>query len=272
MNRKIFPVIFLSIASGSALLWAAADWQKTNPSQWNSEDVYQILNSSPWSKSVKTTFTNPKDPADQLGNQSSGGSAPPNVNQTPGYGGMGRRGYGGAYGGSGRTYSSSGSSGNSKSSGSSGQGPTIVTIQWQSALPVQIAAAKKVAGDAPADLSQIKPADNYIVAVIGLPIRAIGGRAASVDSDQTTDEDETNNLENRLLGETELLRDSREPLHPVKVALNQGADGRILFYFPKNDPITTREKMVEFRLTAGHTEIKKKFDLKDMQYHGKLEL
>jgi hypothetical protein len=56
------------------------------------------------------------------------------------------------------------------------------------------------------------------------------------------------------------------------VELNQGADGRILLYFPKSDPITPGEKTVEFRLIAGRTEIRKKFTLKEMEYKGKLEL
>jgi hypothetical protein len=56
------------------------------------------------------------------------------------------------------------------------------------------------------------------------------------------------------------------------VELNQGADGRILFYFPKAEPITLGDKTVEFRLIAGRTEIRKKFPLKEMEYKGKLEL
>jgi len=273
MISKTFPLIVLSIASCGAVLCAASDWQKNDPAQWTGNDIYQILNNSPWSKIVKTTVTNAKDPAGQLSDQTPGGGTappPPNTGQLPG---VGRRGYGGGgYGSSSRTYSSGHTNGSSQSNttSSSGQGPTEVTIQWQSALPVQIAAAKKV--DENADLSTIKPLDNYVVAVIGLPIRAIGGRAASVDSDQTTDEEETKNLENRLKSSTQLLRSGHEALTPIKVELNQGADGRILLYFSKSDPITTAEKTVEFRLIAGHTEIRKKFTLKEMEYHGKLEL
>jgi hypothetical protein len=274
VNSKTFPLLFLSLAGCATLLFAAADWQKTDPNQWNSNDVYQILNNSPWSKTVKTTVTNAKDPNDQLGSQSSG-STPPvgNAGQMPGMGGTGRRGgYGGGGYGNSRTYSGS-STGNNKPETPSTQGPTEVTIQWQSALPVQIAAAKKAAGDnVNVDLSTIKPLDNYIVAVIGLPMRALGGRAASVDSDQTTDEEEAKTIENRLKQSTELLRSGHDPLNPIKVELNQGADGRILLYFPKSDPITPGEKTVEFRLIAGRTEIRKKFTLKEMEYKGKLEL
>lgn len=248
--------------------FAAADWQKSEPSQWNSNDVYLILNNSPWTKTVKTTVASPKD---QLADQSDSGSPPPNRGTWSNSGqmpGMGRR---GGYGG--RTYGGNTGTGTSKPSTSSGPGPTEVTIQWQSAIPVQIAAAKKAAGDGvKADLSGIKPLDSYVIAVIGMPMRALGGRAASIDSDQTTDEEEAKNIEARLKNSAELIAGGHESLHPTKVELNQGADGRILLYFPKNDPITLSDKMVEFRLVAGSTAIRKKFTLKDMEYQGKLEL
>jgi hypothetical protein len=93
-----------------------------------------------------------------------------------------------------------------------------------------------------------------------------------VDSDQTTDEDQAKAIESSLKSSTEILASGHEALHPTKVELNQGADGRILLHFPKTDPIIAAEKTVEFRLLAGRTEIRKKFTLKDMEYHGKLEL
>ena len=262
MNRKL-AVLSLSLACSAALVFASADWQKTNPAQWTGEDVYTILNKSPWSKTVKTSVASAKD---QIGGDQSPVSTTPNTAPMPG---MSRRGYGGG------TYSAgtySGRSGNVSKPSSSSQGATEVTIQWQSAIPVQYAAAKKAADGTTPDFSKVKPQDNYVIAVIGLPIRAIGGRAASVDNDQTIDPDEMNALENRLLADTELLRDGREPMHPVKVELNQGTDGRILLYFPKSDPITLKEKWVEFRLVAGHTKIEKKFPLKEMEYKGNLDL
>ncbi len=279
VRQKTFGIVLFTAAFAFNVVLAATDWQKTDPSQWNSGDVYQILNNSPWSKTVKTSVNNAKDANDQLGSQSPAGSGAPNggtwgnSGQMPGAGGMGRRGYGsGGYGNSGGTYGSGRNGGSTQSKPSSGgnQGPTEVTIQWQSALPVQIAAAKKAVENA--DVSNIKPLDNYVIAVIGLPMRALGGRAASVDSDQTTDEEEAKNIEGRLQQSTELLVGGHEPLHPIKVELNQGADGRILLYFSKSEPITVADKTVEFKLAAGRTEIRKKFTLKDMEYQSKLEL
>ena len=245
-----------------------SEWQNTDPNSWNGNEVYQILNNSPWSKTVKTSFTNEKDPNDALGGQNSIPSAPP----PPSYGGGGGYGRRGGYGNNSRTYSSGGSNSSTKGNSPAPNGPTEVTIQWQSALPVQIAAAKKAAGDGvKIDLSGIHPLDSYVVAVIGLPVRALGGRAASVDSDQTTDEQEAHEIEERLKRMSEIVVGGHE-IHPNKVELDQGADGRTLLYFSKAEPITLNDKTVEVKLVAGHTKVEKKFNLKDMEYKGQLEL
>jgi hypothetical protein len=45
-----------------------------------------------------------------------------------------------------------------------------------------------------------------------------------------------------------------------------------LFIFPRTDPITLDDKEVELDLKLGTMEAKRKFNLKDMVYNGKLEL
>ena len=46
----------------------------------------------------------------------------------------------------------------------------------------------------------------------------------------------------------------------------------IIFVFPKTQPIAADDKEVEFILKLGQVEAKRKFNLKDMVYNGKLEL
>ena len=46
----------------------------------------------------------------------------------------------------------------------------------------------------------------------------------------------------------------------------------LVFAFPKTDPITLEDKQVELFTKLGQIEIKKKFNLKLMVFHGKLEL
>lgn len=255
-------------ALGIIAVSAFSDLYNSDPSQWSGNDVYQILNNSPWTKTVKMKF--PDAGSAGLGNQNGDGASNGNVNNNGrmpagGMGGMGRRGMGG--GRSSGTYSSGG--GNSTSS-SPKSGPTDVIIQWQSALVVRMAAAKK--DGRTAELSNRKPLDEYVIGVIGLPMTAVGGRAASVDSDNTLSQEEEQRIEQHVKSSASILRPGHDPLTPTKVELNQGADGRMLIHFSKTDPIQVSEKSVEFRVAVGRAELRKKFLLKDMEYQGKLEL
>jgi hypothetical protein len=260
MNLRPAPsILSLLIALGVCAALPSTDIQNSNPSEWTGRQVYEILNNSAWSKTLKMNFYAS---SNTLGSQNTG-----NVNtarQTPMAGGMGRRGMGGS---SSRTYSSGSSA---PPSAPAKSGPTEVTIQWQSALVVRMAAAKKN-GETP-DPASLKPLDRYVIAVIGMPITAVGGRAASADSDNTQTADEEQRIAEHVRTSASLLRSGHEPLAPTKVDLDQGKDGRTLIYFPKSDPIKASDKGVEFRLVLNRGEIRKKFALKEMEYEGKLDL
>jgi hypothetical protein len=247
------------------VLLASSDWQKTDPSQWTDEDVYQILNNSPWSKpsKIKVSSKNSGSYRDQFpGSSNPSGSS---SGQMPtGMGGMGRHGMGGGMG-----RGSGGGTPPPPPSGSNSD-PSQVTIQWQSALPVRLAAAKKSGGRV--DAASYEPLDEYVIAVIGLPLRYIGGHSASLDSAPTNDSDEERRLAEGLKSATSLRRPGHDPLVPTKVDLNQGLDGRILFYFSKADPITAQDKSVELHVAMGSMELRKKFILKEMEYQDKLDL
>lgn len=260
--------VLLGVLSSAGLLLAFPDWQKSDPSQWTSEDIYRILNNSPWSKPSKIKVSDQGsggfgDQSPQGGNSGTWGSRgqmPPGMG-----GGMGRRGMGGGgYGGMGR-----GGGGGRPSSTPKSQ-PGEVTVQWQSAMPVRLAAAKKSGSGT--DIGSLKPLDNYVIAVIGLPMRYIGGRSASSDSADTNRGEDDRRVEDHLKTATSLLRSGHDSISPTKVELNQGADGRILFYFPKTEPITAKDKSVEFRIAMESMDLRKKFTLKDMEYKEKLDL
>lgn len=263
MFFRSFPVSRLAIVFSVASLLASAG-QSEDPSQWSDMDVYRILHDSPWTKAVKVNRSEKGTP-DSLG--SSGAPNPPignsgNPSSTPGrMGGMGGR--RGMSGGSYSSTSTKSSSGNSTANLPSSE----VKVQWQSALPVRLATAKD-AGQTQ-DAAPLKPSDEYVVAVIGLPLSDFAGRAASADSEATIDQDR---VQNALKGATSLLRSGHDPLTPTKVELDQGKDGRILFHFPKTDPIELKDKTVEFRIAMPHAGVRKKFTLKEMEYQGQLQL
>ena len=266
MNLPRVSLLFLlTITLERSAVLALSDLYNSDPSQWSGNEVYQILNNSPWTKRLKMNFSNGG--SGGLGNQTpDSGSNASRGPMPPAGAGMGRRGMGGAR--SQGTYSSGGSGSTNSSNPKSG--PTEVTVQWQSALIVRMAAAKKAGGTI--DAESFKPLNEYVIAVIGLPITAVGGRAASADSDNTLSSEEEQRIEDHVKSSASILRSGHDPLTPTKIELDQGSDGRMLIHFSKSDPINLSDKSVEFRLATGRAEIRKKFPLKDMEYQGKLEL
>lgn len=248
--------LLLNAAIGTFAKAPAAHYDEASPAQWSSDDVYDILHRSPWSRTVKVSHS---EKAFENDNASPDANVPVN-NGTAG--GMGRRRMGGTY--------SSAAPRSSNRPTSPGSMSAEVLVQWQSALPVRLA-ADKAAGRDPADFKEQTP-QNYMIGVVDLPLVDIGGRAATLDSGSTTDEEEKQRLAKLLQGGTQLLRPGHDALKPTKVELDQGKDGRIVFYFPKSDPITAADKTVEFRMAVAHTKIEKKFPLKEMEYHGRLDL
>lgn len=250
----LVPVLAASVAI------AGSSWQKEDPSQWTSEDVYQILNSSPWSKAVKVIVARGSGYSDQSGSGGGGGTWGEGM---PGGGGMGR---GGGWGGGGM-------GGGGMGRGRRGypgaeQGPTV-TVQWASALPVRLAEAKSTGGSA--DPASLKPLNEYVIAVIGLPKSGFEPRGSNKPNDSGNSDSDDAALADHLKVIT-VLSFGDQRLNPTKVELNQGRDGQTVFHFEKSEPITAKDKDAEFRITGDRMEIKKKYALKDMEYQGKLDL
>ncbi len=144
--------------------------------------------------------------------------------------------------------------------------PTTATVQWESALPVRLAKSKMSGGTA--EPGAMKPLNEYVIAVIGMPKSGFGSQWSGGSSGDDSDDAR---LADHLKVIT-VLTIGHERLNPTKVELNQGRDGRSIFHFEKSEPITLRDKDVEFRITADRMEVRKKFTLKDMEYQGKLDL
>lgn len=253
--RPIFvPGIALTLVAGLAA--ASSSWQKDDPSQWTSADVYQILNNSAWSKSASVNIATAPGYGNSGSNGGNGGTWGSD-GPMPG-GGMGRMGGGGMGGGG---------MGRGRGGGyPRNQQSTTVTVRWESALPVRLAEAKTSGG--PVDPAALKPLSEYVIVVIGLPKSGFGSQGPTTGSG---DDSEDSRLADRLKAVT-VLSFGHEQLNPTKVELDQGRDARAIFHFDKSEPITLENKNAEFRITAERMELRKKFALKDMEYQGKLEL
>jgi hypothetical protein len=137
-------------------------------------------------------------------------------------------------------------------------------VVWINALPVRQALVRSLIGrDGPIPpegqqfLSEEDPF--YTVAVLGLP-PAFQALARMV---------------NEVLAETMLKRRDKDPIAPIDIGFLRDEDQsiRVMFMFPRTDPITVDEREVEFITKLGSaTEIKRKFRLRDMQVGDRLLL
>jgi hypothetical protein len=255
-----FLAVVLTSAATVCLAATTYAWQKEEPSQWTSEDVYQILNNSPWTKSTNVNITrNPafNDPSTSGNNGTwgSGNGMPGGMGRSGGglgNGGMGGGGIGGGGMGRGRNYPSS-------------EAPADVTVQWESALPVRLAEEKL--SNHNSDPASLKPLGEYIIAVVGLPKSGLNSQLSRDPNDVPDD----GRLADHLKVVT-VLTVGHERLNPTKVELNQGRDARPIFHFEKSEPITLHDKDVEFRITTDNMDLRRRFALKDMMYQGNLAL
>jgi hypothetical protein len=245
-------IIVTSIVLVSAAI-GASSWQKEDPSQWTSDEVYQILNSSPWSKAVAVTIAR----GASYGSQTPGGGGTWGEG-SPAGGGGGGMGRGGGMGGGGM--------GRSRAGYPPADQQSTVTVQWASALPVRLAEAKSTG--AAADPAAMKPMNEIVIAVVGLPKSGFVPQEPTNGSDNDADDV---GLADHLKVIT-VLSVGHQQLNPTKIELNQGRNGRSIFHFERPESITVHDKDADFRITGDRTEIRKRFALKDMEYRGKLEL
>ena len=132
------------------------------------------------------------------------------------------------------------------------------TVRWESALPVRDA------------MKAVKSADaekNYIIALVGeMP-------AASIPSDDDDAAERQRKLD--ILKESTRLERKDDPieLQRVKIAPRTPlSPSGTLYYFSRALPLTPEDKQVTFVTKVGPLEVKCKFTLRDMLYHGNLEL
>jgi hypothetical protein len=82
-----------------------------------------------------------------------------------------------------------------------------------------------------------------------------------------------------MKAETFLKRNNKPPIALMDMGVQQAPASEkapgflvVVFGFPRTDAIKLEDKDVEFVTKLGQVDIKKKFNLKDMVFHGQLEL
>jgi hypothetical protein len=147
--------------------------------------------------------------------------------------------------------SSSGRQRTSTTQTQSGDAPDLryrAIVRWQSALPIREALKQK---------SVPGMTDNYVLAVVG--------DLAMADPD--ADEAQKESRLDMMKQYTKLDRHGGAiPLANIEPVPKMGT----LFYFSRAEPI--KDGQVTFTTKMGPIEVKCKFPVKEMMYHGKLEL
>lgn len=266
----------LPLVSAGIPAWAFGSkefWDAKPPGEWNAEEIDRMITKSPWAKEASVAYNG--GPGGFGGNGGgtgrSRGSGSGGIG-FPGGGGIGFPGGGGNRGGVGGPggYPSGGTTGPGGGSRGGGERQHFEAIvRWESALPVQQALHAEASDDKPnPDLAKY-----YVIGLIGdLPM--VGGRRRR-NGDNSDDDDNAAQNERRLDMYKQYTRLERKDgpvqLEKVEDGSRTGSKGPgTYFYFSRIDDISMDDKQVSFTTKLGPMEIKAKFVLKDMLYHGKL--
>lgn len=270
-TRRSLIRLAVALPVASALpvrAFSSKDFWETKPSSdWNPGEVDRMITKSPWAKEVSVTGGNRSGGRGNSGGGRSrtGGGFPGGIG-FPG-GGIGYPGGGGSRGGY-----PGGGGGYPGGGGPSTRDDGMVSssiVRWESALPIREAL------QLPAD--EEKPDSDfekyYVIALIG----DLTGVGRGRNHDNSDDDDRSDRTNRRLEAYKDYTRLERKdgPLHLEKVDEGSRVGSRgpgVYFYFARSNEISMDDKEVSFSTKVGSADVKARFTLKDMRYHGKLAL
>jgi hypothetical protein len=252
----------LPVAWAGLPAWAFASkdfWEAKPASDWTSDEIDRMLTKSPWAKDA-STMSNGQGLGNGSGRSRGGGIGFPGGGGGIGFpgGGVGFPGGGGRQGGG---YPGGGNDG--------GRERLTATVRWESALPIQ-EALRIGASDEKADADFEK---YYVIALIG-DLSASGARRRS--SDNSDDDDDSRTRSDRRIDELKESarlerKDGPISLEKVEEGSRVGSRGPgVYFYFDRKADVSMDDKFVNFSTKLGRMDIKAKFTMKEMSYHGKL--
>jgi hypothetical protein len=226
----------------TALLLIAQEpaWQNKPIANWTDEDAQQVLEHSPWAKTVLAGIARRQTEDERR----EGG----NMGQPTGVG------YDGVQD---KKIPIKQALGNPFIPGKPlpSTAPTIqLLVRWESALPVR-AAEFKAHEDPPPTLSD----DGYTIAVYGVP-------ASFAKGDPTS-------LGKPLKESAALKREGKKDVLPSRVEVFQLENSVVVTYlFPLSAEISKKDDVVEFSALIGRLQVSQHFLVAAMQFQGKLEL
>jgi hypothetical protein len=279
MQRKTLQQISVLGSVCAVALFASDVWKTKDYTQWSSEEVYKVLNDSPWAKQKNVTggesgqSQRRSSSGQGRGGGMGGGGGRGGIGFPGGGGGLGYPGSGGGYPGGGR----GGNGGNYPDDSSrGGRLPSMnVVVRWESALPIQHALLRQRGRDPEESKTPESNEKNYVIAVLGfrVPSQRDGEDLDSLDRDRDSASKDNDRLRSRFLDAAQLVLKGRPPIAAEDVQF-EGRNGStaIRFLFPRSSGISAGDKEVTFELQSRGMKLEHKFHLSDMQYQGKLAL
>ena len=259
---------FAAAIAAAFLLSAEAPWQDKDFRHWTDKDAEALMTDSPWAKQIP--YPASARPAMTVIEPGANGAAPPTASLgNPSSTTTGTNMTVAANPGSAGPADPSATHNTPNPPTPSGVPPSAgapsvhppVSIIWASATPVRLAVLRIRHGEATLTEGEIenaeKPREHYVVAVSGLP--------APQEAD-VVPSDLAKNASLRIKG------------HPAETARDSnyrriGNSDVYFFRFLRSQlPLSVSDGEVEFRMRMGQLEIKKRFNLKTMQFSGELAL
>lgn len=235
------PRMFWLIAAGAALLLAAdPSWKDKPVPDWTAEDARQILADSPWARTFAAGLARRQNEDERRENSGDMGQ-PHGV----GFDGVGEKQVRPRLDAATvftKTYSAPAAE------------SIKVQIRWETALPIRTAELKA---------GEIEPptleGEGYKIAVYGIPGGSFKG--------------DPKRLGEPLKQQAALRREGKKDVRPSRVEVFQRQDGIVVVYlFPLSAEIGKKDASVEFDAQIGRVVITQTFDVRQMEFQGRLEL
>jgi hypothetical protein len=261
-TRRRMLAIAAGAVTGSIRMYAFSSdfWNKKDPSQWSSKEIEELTSKSPWAKEVSAqSSSEQRDDGDMSGPRSRGGGGGGGGMGAPRIGGMGIPGMGG--GGMG-----GGGMGRGRGRGGRQAAQSFkATIRWESAKPI-LEALKTPLPEA--------FADHYVISVSGLPVNSERHRATQdqQDENRSSSSQSADDTLDHMKAFTFLEPKGRDGAQPGIAQRQPSSAGEsFLFGFSKEIlALKPDDREVTFSTRVGNSNIKTKFNLKDMIYRGEL--
>jgi hypothetical protein len=240
-NLPRYSICLLAAAAG--LTAADPAWQNKPAGMWTEEDIHQVLSVSPWVKDVRAVVTR-RLTEEEL---RTGGQ----MGQPTGVGNEGVDPKGSGANVSANIFTGPG---DSDRSARSLPRPITLKLRWESALPIRMAEFKSQTVEAPT-----LDGECYCIAVYGIPGAGFKG--------------DPKELGKPLKNLAVLKRVGKKDVRPVSAQVFQMESGVVVLYsFPLAAEITKNDGQVRFEAQIGRIVVGQTFDLRQMDFMGKLAL